>query len=126
MKNGTEEAAIYRKKQLDQDFEENSYYESAFTPDREPSFHVNFDQIMLNETSQKTEKEYTLEYDVNLMESGNISLLSKLQNEFEKVGLDTANLTEDDKILNTKKAPSGEEEYHGTEGQKLVDINLDE
>jgi hypothetical protein len=129
LKNGTEEAALYRRKKLESDFEENSMYEYMFTPDREPSFHVEFEKIMFNETSQKKEKEYTLEYDINLMEAGtNISGLNKLQADFEKIGLDPTNLTEDDKVFNFLQGPtdSSNEEYEGTEGQNPDEINLDE
>lgn len=125
LKDGTEEACIYRHKKSDQDFEENSYYESVFTPDREPSFHVDFNDISFNETNQKEQKKFTLEYDINLMESmpGN-GVLNRLQADFEKAGLDTTNLTEDDKAFNVKKGPSNEEEYEGTEGEPI--LNLDD
>ena len=127
LKNGVEEACIYRRKKLDQDFEENSYYESLFTPDREPSFHISFDEISFNETNQKEQKKFSLEYDINLMENvGASGLLNRLQADFEKAGLDTTNITEDDKVFNVKKGPTDETEYEGTEGQKIPKLDLDE
>jgi hypothetical protein len=52
IKQEKEEATFYRHKKSEDDFEEGSDYESNFTPDREPSFHVSYNNIILNQTSK--------------------------------------------------------------------------
>lgn len=60
IKEGKEKPIWYRKKKTEQDFEEGSEYESIFTPDREPIFHVDYNNILLNESSRDKKIEYTL------------------------------------------------------------------
>jgi hypothetical protein len=129
IKNNTEQPSLYRRKKNEADFEEGSEFESMFTPDREPSFHVSYDQIMLNSSPRKENYKYSLEYDINLMESSNVTpLLNKLQQNFKDAGLDETTVTEDDKIFNLRGSDpktSSEEVYEGTGGD-LPPLNLEE
>lgn len=127
MKEGKENPVWYRKKKTEQDFEEGSEYESIFTPDREPTFHVNYNNILLNESSRDKKMEYTLEYDVNTYETIALPLLAKLQESFQDAGLDPTNVTQDDKVFNLRGfANKMKEDYEGTGGEPPSNqINLD-
>lgn len=118
MKEGKEVPVWYRRKKTEADFEEGGEYESIFTPDREPSFHVAYDNILLNESSRDKKVEYTLEYDVNTYETKALPLLAKLQESFQDAGLDPTNVTQDDKVFNLRGfANKIKEDYEGTGGE---------
>jgi hypothetical protein len=109
---------FYRKKKTEQDFEEGSEFESLFTPDREPAFHIDYNNILLNESVRDKKVEYTLEYDINTYETMALPLLAKLQQNFEDAGLDSTNVTQDDKVFNLRGfANKIKEDYEGTGGE---------
>lgn len=123
-KNSTETPIFYRRKKSEADFEEGSPLETLFTPDREPDFHVKYSDIILNEHADK-EAPYTLEYDINLMESGTNLMLKQIGKHLEDIGFDPDSATEDDTNYNLRgKDPKGVDDYHGTEGGE-ADIDLD-
>ena len=118
MKEGKEIPIWYRKKKTEQDFEEGSEYESIFTPDREPTFHIDYNNILLNESSRDKKVEYTLEYDINTYETMALPLLAKLQENFKNAGLDPTNVTQDDKVFNLRGFKNKiNEDYEGTGGE---------
>lgn len=96
-----------------------SEFESFFTPDREPNFHVPYQYIRFNETKLDKKTNYTLEYDANLVSLNNATPLVKvLQKKFEDAGLDSNAVNEDDKPFNLRGSdPKKEKEYEGTEGE---------
>ena len=85
-------------KNEEEDFEEDSEFEKTFTPDREDDFHVKYENIIFNETGEENinQKEYTMEYNQNLIQIGSNPLLSLIKSEFEKAGLDDIEVNEDD------------------------------
>jgi hypothetical protein len=108
-----------------------------FTPDRQPSFHLDYDNIILNNDSsvyknpirgKEKKKEYTLEYDKNLTQERRlIPLLTKLQERLEIEELYPKTVTENDKVFpknltkNLKKTIKDDSQKdEGTEEERIV------
>ena len=118
------EAICYRRKRNEEDFEEESDFNTIFTPDREGEFHVNYDNILLPQDDKNRQAEWTLEFDQNIVGSSDNILLKHIKQNFEKAGMDSEDATEDDEKYNLRRPPSKQNirDYEGTEGE---DINLD-
>jgi hypothetical protein len=136
-KNNKKITPFYRRKKNESDFEEGGDSEMEFTPDRQPSFHLDYDNIILNNGSsvyknpirgKEKKKEYTLEYDKNLTQERNlIPLLTKLQERLKIEGLYPKTVTENDKVFrknltkNLKKTIKDDaQKDEGTEEERIV------
>jgi len=129
-KGTTERPLFYRQKKREEDFEENSEFEKIFTPDREAPFNINYDNIIFNESNKDKKADFILEYDQNLLEAGNNTLLMNLQKDFENNGLDSNGVSEDDVFFNLQKNPSkNPTDYQGPDSSpppSILDLDGDE
>jgi hypothetical protein len=102
---------IYRKKKLEEDFEEDSLFEKTFCPDREAKFQTDFKNIGTLENTTKANlkgKKYLLKYDSNVTGNGT-GLLENIQNAFDREGIKNDHLTENDHKFGVNQKPSDEE-----------------
>ncbi len=109
---------VYKTKRREEDFEPGSEFAELFTPDREPSFNLNFEDIQMIEDNKKSsqKKDFILQYDTTIMPSEN--LLEGLKQTYQNRGLDGNDVTEDDLDKNIP-----EKEYEGTEGENIIDLD---
>jgi hypothetical protein len=115
---------VYKVKRREEDFIENSEFSKIFTPDRESTFNVDFDDIQLlkHQTKEETEnRNYYLEYNSSVMPSP--SMLENIKQKYSNLGFNNKSVSVDDLKYNLDNPPS-EKEYEGTEGNE-DELNLD-
>lgn len=117
--------SVYKTKRREEDFAENSEFSKTFTPDREPAFHVNHDDIdhgmsEANNKKNKKKKKYILEYNASVLPSED--MLETMKQKFENIGFDPNSVDYDDVGRNVGKPPSSGE-YEGTEDQDILDLD---
>ena len=125
--NGDDEApAIYRKKKKEEDFEDGSVYEALFTPNREASFNVDFENFKLYQETKKLKPkaEYTLEYDTNILSTASNPILENVKFKFSNEGIETENLTEDDLKFKTNSS-SEDNDQTQSPTEEVLDLDKD-
>lgn len=116
---GNDIPVFYREKRNNLDFEEKSDFNDLFSPEREDTFHVQYDdiQFLTSSSNKKIESKdakakqkllpYILNYDQTVLPNNN--LMDKIHFDFQKYGLDINNLTEEDARINLTNPPSEDE-----------------
>lgn len=127
---GEEIPIFYSKKRKDRDFDEGSELEKIFTPQRRPKLHIGYDNISTSTEKKNKSAEYTLE-DGDI---GDNSMMDEIVDIFQKAGLGSVGLVEDDVKYADQIKKENEENVDSTEAHHnppsesidLGEIDLDE
>lgn len=104
----TDDWLVLKNIKRDKNFDEaQNELAMLFYPEREITFHVNFEDIIYNNKETNGKENYQLEYDQALAGPENIfNALNRLKKEFTDSGLNPEDVNEDDLNLNLKKDPA--------------------
>ena len=111
-----EDLLVYKRNRQDKNFNEDSEFPDIFYPDRQPSFHVSFDEI-------SNKKSYKMVYDQGIKSSTDFSSVIEILGEkLTEYGLNLGSINPEDAAFNYFKEPDEDEdkEYEGTGGPPPV------
>ena len=111
---GSSETVIYKKKKRDLDYDKETAVDKVlreeFHPDRAQKFNVNFEEIIKSGDRKTEGKQYKLIYDENTINTP--STLKTVQEMFEKSGVDTKFVDENNSRFAPSFAPYIHDEDH--------------